>query len=453
MPEDYDHFCYPGLEFAARKGAARYQQDLEAMFPAERANIERYFRDVKRAASWAVQSVMTNALPQPIASGLGMWNRLTSRKPLMTTGAYLETRFHDTKLRALLASQWGDFGLPPSRSAFAVHALIADHYFDGAWYPEGGAGVIAEGAGEVIRANGGEILVNHEVKRILVENGRAAGVEVARRVGKQGETVELRAPVVVSNAGAWTTFRKLLPEGEWTPPAAELDGALASASVATLYVGLNRDPRELGFRGENYWLFDGFDHDQSSARSNDLLDGKVHTCYLSFPSLKNPRAVRHTAEIIAPIGWDALAKYQEEPWRRRGEEYNQAKERISAALIEFVEQRHPGFQAAVEYRELSTPLTVEHFTGHPHGAIYGYPATPERFGLRWLGPKTGIRGLFLAGADSGSLGIVGALMGGVMAAAQNLGPLGFFRVMAAAAIGRSEPTGQNGLGPALDSRI
>jgi all-trans-retinol 13,14-reductase len=100
-----------------------------------------------------------------------------------------------------------------------------------------------------------------------------------------------------------------------------------------------------------------------------------------------------------------------------------------------VEQRYPGFRAAVEYRKLSTPLTVEHFTGHPRGAIYGYPATPERFGFEWLGPKTAIRGLFLAGADAGSLGIVGALMGGVVAAAQNLGALGFFRVMAAASRG------------------
>jgi all-trans-retinol 13,14-reductase len=56
----------------------------------------------------------------------------------------------------------------------------------------------------------------------------------------------------------------------------------------------------------------------------------VHTCYLSLPSLKNPKAGRHTAEIIAPLGWEALARHQGEPWRRRNEDYTQAKERISA---------------------------------------------------------------------------------------------------------------------------
>jgi all-trans-retinol 13,14-reductase len=62
MPDDYDHFCYPGIEFAARKGAAQYQRDLEAMFPEERANIEQYFRDVRGAAWWAARSFVANAL-------------------------------------------------------------------------------------------------------------------------------------------------------------------------------------------------------------------------------------------------------------------------------------------------------------------------------------------------------------------------------------------------------
>lgn len=432
MPDDYDHFDYPGLHFAVPKGAGKFEAELAKRFPDERENIAGYFRDTKRAAGWAVRASLAGALPRLLAGGLRLWNGLTSRHPLTTTGEYLKGRFRSPELRALAASQWGDYGLPPERSAFAVHALVAAHYFDGAWYPAGGSGVIADGAGELIRAAGGEILVNHEARRILVEGGRAVGVEVARHVGKEGGTVELRAPVVVSNAGAWATFRGLLPEGAWTPPAAELDGAQRGASVASLYLGLRRDPRELGFRGENHWFFDGFDHDRIASQAGDLLAGRAHTCYLSFPSMKDPRATRYTAEIIAPLPWEALASHRGEPWRRRGGDYRAAKERIAAALFELVEQRHPGFRDAVEYCEVSTPLTVEHFTAHPRGAIYGYPATPARFRMRWLSPRTRLPGLFLAGADASSLGIAGAMMGGVMAAGLNLGAFGFFKIMAAA---------------------
>jgi len=97
-----------------------------------------------------------------------------------------------------------------------------------------------------------------------------------------------------------------------------------------------------------------------------------------------------------------------------------------------VERRYPGFRALVAHAELSTPLTVEHFGGHRRGLFYGIPATPARFLARRCGVRTPVRSLFLTGADAGSLGIVGALMGGVLSAAVAMGPLGFPRIQAAA---------------------
>jgi hypothetical protein len=42
-----------------------------------------------------------------------------------------------------------------------------------------------------------------------------------------------------------------------------------------------------------------------------------------------------------------------------------------------------------------------------------------------------VRNLYLTGADVGSVGIMGALMGGVSTASRILGPFGFFNVMRA----------------------
>jgi phytoene dehydrogenase-like protein len=199
-----------------------------------------------------------------------------------------------------------------------------------------------------------------------------------------------------------------------------------------LFLGLKRDPRELGFRGENYWIYSSFDHDQMCAHRNDLLDGRALMAYLSFPSLKDPRAVSHTAEIIAPFSYHALEKFREEPWRRRGTAYDSAKKSIAEALLSLVEQQHPGFRDLVAFAELATPITFEHFTGAPSGTIYGYPATPDKFRKSWLEPKTPIRNLYLTGTDAALLGIVGALMGGVATASTLLGPAGFLEIMRAA---------------------
>jgi all-trans-retinol 13,14-reductase len=432
MPDSYDRFVYPDFEFSAPKGEANYREALARMFPHEGAAIARYFHDLHAAMGYVSRHLMVPSMPGPLGAALRWFNEFGAKTALMTTGEYLDRHFRDPRLKALLASQWFDYGLPPAKSAFATHALIATHYLNGAWYPEGGAGTIAQAAGRVILGAGGAVLVSHEVHRILTEGDRAVGVEARHQQGQGGQGIRFDAPVVISNAGAWTTFKRLLPESAPVPFRRELDSAPDGFTVATLYLGLKRDPRVLGFQGENHWIFRSLDHDAMLAHQDDLLEGNAHGCYLSFPSLKDPRAKRHTAEIIAPLSYGALQQYRDEPWRRRSPGYQDLKAKITRALLDLVEQHHPGFGGLVEYKELSTPLTVEHFTAHRHGAIYGYPATPERYLKPWLTPATPVRNLYLTGADVGSLGVMGALMGGVSTAALLLGPLGFFRIVSAA---------------------
>ena len=128
----------------------------------------------------------------------------------------------------------------------------------------------------------------------------------------------------------------------------------------------------------------------------------------------------------------SLEAHRDEPWRRRGEDYESAKNRMTKALLDLIERHHPGFGDLVEYSELGTPLTFEYFTAAPSGTIYGYPATPEKYSKAWLGPRTPIRNLYLTGSDVALLGIMGALMGGVVTASCLLGWFGFLEVMRAA---------------------
>jgi all-trans-retinol 13,14-reductase len=135
---------------------------------------------------------------------------------------------------------------------------------------------------------------------------------------------------------------------------------------------------------------------------------------------------------IAPLSYRSLEEHRHALWRRRGADYESAKDRMTHALLDLVERHHPGFRELVGYAELGTPLTLEHFTAAPSGAIYGYPATPEKYRRTWLGPRTPVRNLYLTGSDVALLGIMGALMGGVVTASCLLGRFGFIEVMRAA---------------------
>jgi len=414
---------FPGFEFGVRAGKESFRGDLHRAFPGERRTIDRYFRDVDRASAWTGMLAMRALAPRPLAA-------LAPRLPvpgrslaLRTTGSWLREHVRDERLRAVLGARWPDYGLPPAQSAFLAHAVITRHYYEGAHYPAGAAGRIAEGARRVIESAGGALRVRAEVERILVANGRAAGVRLAG-----GET--LRAPVVISAAGARATYLKLLGDEVDIPFREKLRAIPAGMAHVSLYLGLSRSPTGIGVRGENYWLHDALDHDGMWARSGEVLDGKAPQIYVSFPSLKDPEARAHTAELVAVADAGLFDRWRGSDWMRRGDDYRATKERIADGLLRQVERRLPGLSGLVAHRELSTPLTTEHFTGHLRGEIYGLPATPERFALPWLGVRTPLRGLYLAGADAMMLGVGGALMSGVMCAAAVAGASTFGKVVA-----------------------
>ncbi len=436
MPDPFERLVFPGFELEIRSGRERFVEDLARAFPAEAKAIRAYVRDVQRAASATAILGVRGTAPAPIAAAVGLLLGGRLRLARRTTGEVLDARFRDDRLKAVLGARWGDHGLPPSRSAFLAHAVITAHYLGGGYYPVGGARVIADGAERVIADAGGGVRVRAEVERVLVRNGRAVGV---RLVG--GE--EIHAPIVVSDAGARATFLKLLPPEVPIPFRPALERAERGMAHVSLYVGLSASPERLGVRGENFWIHDELDQDSLWRRRSEAVSGKAPHVYLSFPSMKDPRAHAHTAEVVTAVDAAEFAAWAGTAWKKRGAEYEALKERIAEGLLDAVERRLPGFRALVAYRELSTPLTTERFTGHAGGEIYGIPFTPERLGMSFLQPRTPVGGLFLTGADALMLGVVGTAMSGLMTAAAATGASTFHLVRAAARSGagsRATPT-------------
>ena len=433
MPDVYDVFVYPDLTFKARKGGREMKADLIAQFPGEAAGIERYFSDVMKVARWFGRHYMAQSLPG-VFTPLGAALRYPGRQlALTTTGEYLDRHLSDPRLKAILVSQWGDYGLPPSQSAFTIHAMIASHYFKGGYYPVGGSKTIADSVVPLVEQHGGQLLVNHEVQEVLIQNGRAVGVKVREIKGEEYIEKEYFADAVVSNAGAYLTYTRLLPADYPLSFRREVETYTPGVSTVTAYLGFKDDPRTLGLQGENYWLFSSYDHDRMFRERNRLWEGNAVAAYLSFPSLKNPLARAATAEIIGFLDYDFFRQWAGEPWQKRSADYEAVKERICEALIDFCEARLPGLRSMIDYRELSTPLSTEHFTAHREGNVYGLPAIPQRYRHSWLGTRTPVKNLYLTGADAGVHGIVGALMSGVFTAGTLMGaPHHIMKIFAAA---------------------
>jgi len=432
MSSPFEVFHYPGLRFEVPAERESYMDALIRAFPEEEDGVKAYFGELDRINRWFFRECARKVAPKPIAWWLGKRGARERVSALSTTKERLEALVGDPRLRSLLASQWGTYGLTPARSAFGIHAAVIWHYLRGGWYPVNGAATIPKAVENVLRLAGGEMRRYHRVTGIVVENDRATAVRVRVGRGRHENEVEIRAPVIVSDIGARATFTDLLNERPDDPCIRALAAMPDGPSCVTVYLGLRETAAQLGFRGENHWIFDDWDHEELIGRADDLLDSRAHMAYLSFPSLKDPRAEKPTADIISFLDFERFSAWHGSEWKRRGDDYEALKERIAQALLDLVERHHPGFRDLVAYHEVSTPLTVESMTGHKGGQIYGLPWTPARLREAWPGPRTPIRNLYLTGADIACHGVVGALAGGIMTTAQLLGPLGMLRILRAA---------------------
>lgn len=424
MPPVFEKFVYPDLTFPVYDDVTRYEADLTKLFPEEAENIKKYFEDVRKVNTWFGRNVsirgrapFTDHVETEFVNKHGF-------NPREATANYLNMRFRNEKLKSLIVSQWGNYGLPPKQSSFIIHAAVVQHYFAGGYYPLGGSHKIFEAIEGTVREKGGEILTSHSVEKILIENGKAVGVTVTALRENGAPTKTFMAEKIISDAGAYNTYNHLLRDESisFRPQLNAFYAAHPVVSNVTLYLGLKDDPRSLGFGGENHWIYTSYDHDKTFAESKGWIEsGRPLGAYLSFPSLKNAEAKAHTAEIIAFTDYEFFARWREQPWKKRDEEYKKLKEKITQGLIGFVAQFYPKFPDLVEYSELSTPLTTEHFAGHPRGSIYGVAVVPDRFVREkapWCDPKSPIENLYLTGADVSSPGVAGAMMGAVATLSQ-----------------------------------
>jgi all-trans-retinol 13,14-reductase len=81
----------------------------------------------------------------------------------------------------------------------------------------------------------------------------------------------------------------------------------------------------------------------------------------------------------------------------------------------------PAVRGKLDVAEILTPLSTRQYMNCQHGESYGVSATPARFRLRCLAPRTAVRNLYLTGQDACLLGVAGAVMGGVLTASLALG--------------------------------
>jgi phytoene dehydrogenase-like protein len=265
---------------------------------------------------------------------------------------------------------------------------------------KGGMGSLAEALQRSIEAKGSEVRLKTSVKRILVENGRAVGIELAN-----GE--QLRARAILSNLDRPATFLHLLGEeylpGEYVAGIRKIEQRGAWVHLLFKLDGLPEYAGEWSPLNRNrYARFGGAmvpDPDEMQASHDACLRGELpqHVpVAFQIPSIMDPS--------LAPPGHHIASAYGfffpcEAPASERGKLRDEMAERVIDRICQYM----PDFRTRIVEQAV---FSSDHFAAM-HGATNGdfthgliHPDQMLAARGTWEGSAhaTPVEGLYLCGA-------------------------------------------------------
>lgn len=417
-PDGFDHVIIAGERFDIPKGREKYINRLQERFPDEKEGIREYFD--------AIDGLMGDIARLGRIKGAGSAVKTAVSSPhairwgLRSAQAMMDRYLSDPMLKAIVSAQAGDHGMPLSEVSAPVHAGVIRHYYEGGYYPLGGAFAIPRAFVRALKRAGGELRLQTAVSQIIIENGRAIGVELA-----DGE--KLMADNIVSNADPEITFGKLIGREHLDRKLVrKLDKVSYSTSALSLFFAVDMDLEAAGLDSGNWWFYDDTDIDGAYKKglTGEILDmDKPPAMFLTITTLKDPskkHSGHHTLEAFTFTSYEPFKKWEDQPQGDRDWEYQQLKERLMDAMFAKLDEHVPGLSKHVVFRELGTPLTNANYVNATLGNLYGTDK-----GVRQMGPlgfpvKTAVSNLYMCGASTLSHGVAGATASGLLAAQQIL---------------------------------
>ncbi|HEY9859817.1 MAG TPA: carotenoid isomerase [Candidatus Obscuribacterales bacterium] len=377
------HYHLPdGLDLKVHRDYEKFLQELIAQFPHERDGIRQFYDEC-----WKVFNCL-NAMDLLSLEEPRYLTRVFFQHPFACLGLvkYLPQNvgdiarryINDPALLKFIDMECYCWSVVPADKTPMINAgmVFSDRHYGGINYPKGGVGQIAQKLVEGLEKAGSRIQYKARVKQILMENGRAVGVELAS--GKV-----YRAKRIVSNATRWDTFEHLLPTDKM--PVAEKKWQQRyqkSPSFLSLHLGVKAEALPTGTECHHILLEDW-----------ERMEDSRSTIFVSIPTLLDPD--------LAPPGHHIIHTFTPswlEEWQGLSPSaYEEKKEAAAATLVQRLEKIFPQLGQALDYQEVGTPRTHRRFLGRQDGT---YGPIPRRKLLGLLGMpfnRTAVPGLYCVG--------------------------------------------------------
>ena len=369
--EPFCKLLFPDESFIVPATFNGWMDMLINNFPGEKDRITRFIHSIQAIAE-DMQKIPTQS-------------DLVTKYRDKTLKEFMDEYLADSCLKAVISGIFFG-GLPPSRlSALSWSALMNTRLKDGVYVPKGGAQVLADALVGALKGFGGQLELNKGVRKILIESGRAVGVET--NDGKR-----IKASTTVSNVAARETFGGLISQREMTAVAPDFIDNLRRLEIGTpsitVYLGIDLDVQSLGVNDFLTLVHESWDIEQEWEAASQ---GNVADAFFSvgIPTLVDPELApenMHEVHMITYAPYYLPGSY----WSR------EEKGRLTDILIRKAERVLPDLSNHILIQDSATPRTNERYTLNTEGVTMGWAHTPANLSIR-PNPETDLAGLYLTG--------------------------------------------------------
>uniref|UniRef100_A0A8C5MSZ7 All-trans-retinol 13,14-reductase n=1 Tax=Leptobrachium leishanense TaxID=445787 RepID=A0A8C5MSZ7_9ANUR len=450
MDDPFDVALIGNIENARRynmyKGQKTYTDELIKAFPGESRAIHKYMKLVKKVSSRVSDMVILKMLPLPLARFLCRIGLVKLFSPFFryasrSLAEVIRELTDNKELQTVLCYIFGTYGVFPEKASFALHTVLIEHYLRGAWYPTGGASEITYHLVPTIEKTGGAVLSKVTVENILINSQRrACGVAVK---AKGHDTMNIFAPIIISDAGIFNTYEKLLPPEIKALPDIQNQLGLVRHGMGgfSLFIGIKGTKEDLKLPAANYIYIPGTDltkleREYFTAAPEDASD-HIPMLYIGSPSAKDPTHEercpgKSTLTALSFARYEWFKEWKNKKVQKRGEDYESVKNIFAEAMLEKTIQLFPQIKDQIDCYTSGSPLTNQHYLGAPVGEFYGAEhdiarLDPETTAV--MRAATPVKGLYLTGQDILLCGFAGALNGAMICVSEILGRNLFFDLM------------------------
>ncbi|MEH2300567.1 MAG: carotenoid isomerase [Nostoc sp.] len=377
------HYHLPqGLNLKVDRVYEKFLQNLTAHFRHEEQGIRRFYDECQKVFK-CLNSMDLLSLEEP-----RYLLRVFFQHPLaclglvkylpQNAGDFARRYIKDPQLLKFIDMECYCWSVVPSDMTPMINAgmVFSDRHYGGVNYPKGGVGQIAQKLVEGLEKAGGKIQYQARVTKILTEQGKAVGVQLAN--GKL-----YRGKRIVSNATRWDTFEQLLPAAEMPYNEKKWQqNYQKSPSFLSLHIGVKESVLPVGTECHHILLEDW-----------EKMRAAEGTVFVSIPTLLDPD--------LAPSGYHiihAFTPHWIDDWQELSvSEYEAKKEEAAWRIIDRLEKIFPGLDAGLDYLEVGTPRTHRRFLGREDGT-YGPIPRRKLWGLLKMPfNRTAIPGLYCVG--------------------------------------------------------